>query len=133
MSNGTAVSNDRVTLQVGERRYDVQTASDGEFSLTYRPVFLPVNTTTVPVQFIPEDTSLYLAANTTTTAQITDQTNTTITVSNSTSPGSTELHCEYLAPSRLAITAPLQVFQWRCCSMANKLGLVRHKRMDKLR
>jgi len=83
MSNGTAVSNDRVTLQVGERRYDVQTASDGEFSLTYRPVFLPVNTTTVPVQFIPEDTSLYLAANTTTTAQITDQTNTTITVSNS--------------------------------------------------
>jgi len=62
MSNGTAVSNDRVTLQVGERRYDVQTASDGEFSLTYRPVFLPVNTTTVPVQFIPEDTSLYLAA-----------------------------------------------------------------------
>jgi len=46
-------------------------------------VFLPVNTTTVPVQFIPEDTSLYLAANTTTTAQITDQTNTTITVSNS--------------------------------------------------
>jgi len=86
-SNGTALSNEDVTLQVGERRYDVETASDGQFSLLYRPVFLSVNTTTVPVQFSPEDTSPYLAANTTTSAQITQQTNTTITVSNSSLSG----------------------------------------------
>ncbi|EMA70437.1 hypothetical protein C468_00355 [Halorubrum kocurii JCM 14978] len=81
-TNGTPISNKPVTIQVGERSYNIKTDAEGSYTLTYRPVFLPVNATSVPVEFRPTDTSPYLAANTTTPAQITAQTTTTVTVAN---------------------------------------------------
>lgn len=81
-ANGTPISSESVTIQVGERSYEVETDAEGNYTLTYQPVFLPANTTSVPVVFQPTDTSPYLSANTTAPAQITGQTATTLTVAN---------------------------------------------------
>ena len=81
-ANGTPISNEAVTIQVGERSYEVETDAEGNYTLTYQPVFLPTNATSVPVAFQPTDTSPYLGANTTAPAQITGQTATTLTVAN---------------------------------------------------
>ena len=87
---GDPVQNQSVTLRVGERLYDTETNATGQFSVQYRPVFLPMNATTVPIRFVPGDISPYQSANTTVAGQVTTQTASTLllnTTQLSTAPG----------------------------------------------
>ena len=94
-ANGTPLSNDSVTIDVGQRSYQVTTDAAGNYTLSYRPVFLSANATRVPVVYRPANASPYQGANTTARASVTSQTPTTITVTNTSLSGNT--------------TAPLQV------------------------
>ncbi|WP_176451092.1 hypothetical protein, partial [Halorubrum sp. Ea1] len=100
-ANGTPIRNEPVTIQVGERSYELETDAEGNYTLTYQPVFLPANATSVPVAFQPADTSPYLGANTTAPARITDQTATTLTVANESIAGN------YQTPIQVAGTVTL--------------------------
>ncbi len=100
-ANGTPISNEAVTIQVGERSYEIETDAEGNYTLTYQPVFLPANVTSVPVAFQPANTSPYLGTNTTAPAQITGQTATTLTVVNGSITGN------YQTPIQVAGTVTL--------------------------
>jgi hypothetical protein len=87
---GDPIRNQSVTIQVGERTYNTETDRTGQFSLQYRPVFLGMNTTTIPIGFVPADSSPYQSANTTVAGQVTTQTSSTLSLTTtrlSTSPG----------------------------------------------
>ena len=87
---GEPIENESVTIRVGERAYDVETNRTGQFSIQYRPVFLDMNTTTVPVRFVPADVSPYQSTNTTVAGHVTTQTSSTLSLTTtrlSTSPG----------------------------------------------
>ncbi|WP_161570030.1 DUF4129 domain-containing protein [Salinigranum halophilum] len=76
-ANGTAVSNREIEVQIGPQRRNVTTDADGEFSLTYRPVTLDVETTELRVRYTPEDQSLYLGSNDTVSVEV-EQTQATV-------------------------------------------------------
>lgn len=60
--NGTALAEREVTIQVGTRRFQVDTDEEGEFTLTYRPVRLPLDTDELRVQYRPANESVYVGA-----------------------------------------------------------------------
>lgn len=74
------IRNQSVTVRVGERAYETETNRTGQFSLQYRPVFLGMNATTVPVRFVPADVSPYQSSNMTVSGQLTTQTPSTLSL-----------------------------------------------------
>ncbi len=62
LANGTALGNSSGRIAVGNRSYQIRTDDEGRFSVTYRPVSLLMNATSVQVQFLPPNTSAYLGA-----------------------------------------------------------------------
>ncbi|WP_254535884.1 DUF4129 domain-containing protein [Halomarina litorea] len=63
--NGTAIGDEPIRLRVGNRTYATQTDDEGRFTVTYRPVTLPVDATNVTVEFRPANRSAYLRSATT--------------------------------------------------------------------
>lgn len=62
-ANGTALEGRRIAIGTNETT-STTTDDDGAFSLTYWPVFHPSNTSTVRVQYVPNATAPYAAAET---------------------------------------------------------------------
>lgn len=60
LQNRSAVENQSIAVVVYDRTYETATDSNGRFAVTYRPVSLPVNATSVAVQVVPRSTSPYL-------------------------------------------------------------------------
>lgn len=60
--NGTALAEREVTIQVGTRRFEVDTDEEGEFTITYRPVRLPLETEELRVRYRPANESVYVGA-----------------------------------------------------------------------
>lgn len=59
-SNNTTLRNESVTVLVANRRYPTRTDDAGRFDVTYRPVALAVNASTVSVRYRPGRTTQYL-------------------------------------------------------------------------
>lgn len=74
LANGTALRNVSGRLIVADRSYRISTDSDGRFSVSYRPVLLPVNATSAPVQFLPANDSAYLGSTGTVPVNVTQVT-----------------------------------------------------------
>lgn len=62
-ANGTAIAEQRIALQIGNRTLEATTDEDGEFSVPYRPVLLPANASEATVQYVPNNSSVYLSSN----------------------------------------------------------------------
>lgn len=60
-ANGTELANRRIRLEAGNRIRTTRTDEDGDFSLTYRPTVLPLDTDRVTVQYVPLGGSIYRA------------------------------------------------------------------------
>lgn len=58
-ANGTALENQLIRLEAGTRRRATTTNEDGEFSLTYRPTVLPLDTEHITVRYVPQNLSVY--------------------------------------------------------------------------
>jgi hypothetical protein len=71
---GTVVANQTGVVVVGDRVYPTRTDSNGQFTLTYRPVSLSVNATRVSVRYIPELSSPYVSATDTASVNVTQVT-----------------------------------------------------------
>lgn len=59
LANGTAVTNRTIRLRIGPSTHRTTTAPDGTFRVTYRPVLIAANATTVPVRYVPRSTAQY--------------------------------------------------------------------------
>jgi len=59
LANGTAVANRTVRLRIGPSTHRTTTAPDGTFAVTYRPVSIAANATSVPVRYVPRETAPY--------------------------------------------------------------------------
>ncbi|MFC6861858.1 hypothetical protein ACFQGE_00090 [Halomicroarcula sp. GCM10025817] len=64
LQNGSAVANQSMEVVVYNRAYETTTDSNGRFTVTYRPVSLPVDATNVTLRTIPQRTSPYLGSST---------------------------------------------------------------------
>jgi hypothetical protein len=60
--NGSAIGTERASVRIANRSVPIRTDEDGRFEATYRPSTLPLNTTSVDVEFVPADGSVYLNA-----------------------------------------------------------------------
>lgn len=58
--NGTALADRPVRIRVAGRTYRPTTDADGRFNLSYRPVTLPANATSVSVAYVPANDSAYV-------------------------------------------------------------------------
>jgi urease beta subunit len=65
MTNGTALSTQPVSFEVGNQTVRTRTDAAGAFSFTYRPVALPLDTSALDIRYVPDETMPYLDANTT--------------------------------------------------------------------
>ena len=74
LANGTVLGNVTGRVVVADRTYAVTTDSEGRFAVRYRPVSLPANATSVPVQFVPTATSVYLGAGDDASVSVTQRT-----------------------------------------------------------
>lgn len=53
------VSNRNISLVIGNQMYTATTNINGEFSVQYRPITIPSNTSTVTVAYLPANSSVY--------------------------------------------------------------------------
>jgi len=60
--NGTGLANESIELRIADHPARVTTNATGGFALTYRPVELPVGTSNITVQFVPDVATPYLGA-----------------------------------------------------------------------
>lgn len=85
---GEPVTNQSVSFSIGDRTFQTETDSDGQFSIVYRPVTLTAGPQTVQVVFVPSNTSTLLGNSTTIPVDIQQRTGSlSLTASNSTSFG----------------------------------------------
>lgn len=77
--NGSGVTNQTVELRIGGDRVRVTTGREGRFSFDYRPVRAPVNSSSLPVRYVPASTSVFLGSNSSLALSVT-QTNATVTI-----------------------------------------------------
>lgn len=61
-ANGTALSSQTIDIAIGNREYTVQTDTNGSFTVSYRPITLPLTATSVDVRYVPDPTSMYVAS-----------------------------------------------------------------------
>lgn len=61
--NGSAIVSDTVTFRVGNRTIQTATNDSGGFSIEYAPRDLPANASTVTVEYVPNNTSVYDRSN----------------------------------------------------------------------
>ena len=64
-TDGTPVANEPIVLEIGDRTVSTTTNASGEFSVEYRPVTEPVETTEIDVRYTPDTQSDYASAETT--------------------------------------------------------------------
>lgn len=77
---GDLLSEDTVRISVGKQTHTVELNATGGFVFTYRPVFVPVTDTTVPVTYHPSENSPYVGANKSIEANITEQVTPTVSL-----------------------------------------------------
>jgi len=63
-TNGTAIANEPVRLQIENQTYHTRTSGQGRFVVAYRPTTISANTTNITVRFEPDPNSRYTAATT---------------------------------------------------------------------
>lgn len=73
-TNGSALANEEITLATGAQTLKTTTAADGSFSITYRPITLPTNTSSISVRYVPESTSIYTGSNSSLPVSVTQST-----------------------------------------------------------
>lgn len=61
---GEPLANKRVIVDVGQRRYEPETDGEGRFTVTYRPVGVAADATSISVAYRPGDETPYLASST---------------------------------------------------------------------
>jgi len=61
-AGGEPVANERIRLTIAGQSRQVETDASGAFEFTYRPVVLPVATSSLSVQYVPDDQSVYLGS-----------------------------------------------------------------------
>lgn len=82
--NGTPIGEQRIALEVGNRTVTVRTNASGGFAFEYRPTTLPLTAESLPIRYVPENETKYLAANASVDLSA-EQVNGTISVEKSTS------------------------------------------------
>lgn len=63
-AEGEPISNESIKLAVGNTTVRVETNDDGVFQLIYRPTELPLATSSLSVQYVPDNQSTYLGSET---------------------------------------------------------------------
>lgn len=61
-AEGEPLSNEPVRFAVGEQSIRTETDADGSFAFTYRPTLLSLSTSSLTVEYVPENRSLYLGS-----------------------------------------------------------------------
>jgi hypothetical protein len=61
-AGGEPVANERIRLTIAGQSRQVETDASGAFEFTYRPVVLPLATSSLSVQYVPDDQSVYLGS-----------------------------------------------------------------------
>jgi hypothetical protein len=61
-ANDTAFGNGTAQVRIGNRTRGVQIGPNGSFTAQYRPKLAPAGTHTVTVQYVPDDSSVYLGS-----------------------------------------------------------------------
>lgn len=60
--NGTVLANRQIRVAIGTRRIETTTDADGNFTATYRPTTVPLETEQVTVRYLPRNDSIYLSS-----------------------------------------------------------------------
>ena len=63
--DGAPVANEPITLAFADREVNATTDADGSFEATYRPTLVPLNTTDLEIEYVPERGSAYAGSGTT--------------------------------------------------------------------
>ncbi|WP_323191075.1 hypothetical protein [Halostella sp. PRR32] len=73
-ANASALDNETVVLQFGDRRRRATTNATGHFDLMLRPTVQPLDTRNATVRFVPSDASIYLGAAENVTVELSQET-----------------------------------------------------------
>lgn len=72
--NGNPIKNGTIQINTEKKTKTTKTDRHGNYTLTYRPVFLSLNTEKINIEYIPDGSTIYLGSKTNTTINITQTT-----------------------------------------------------------